>query len=214
MNTMTSCRRPRRVRLCRSRHGIGLVELLIGLAIAASLLTATAVAVDASFKGYQVNQEQAATLQRARVGMNRILTLIRTCESHAIAEDGSSALDDDLRDGPDPVYNAQSIAMYDAAGTLYFFKWNSADQTVTAKVKPAGEDGHEQVLMRGVTAFGVTLKPKQSREARRKYGSGFYDQISYATVTVTLVSPGSGAGGASGHALTISSSAAPRKATW
>ena len=37
------------------RRGVGLIELLIALSISAILLTATAVAVDASFKAYAAN---------------------------------------------------------------------------------------------------------------------------------------------------------------
>src|SRR5215213_6317308 len=69
-------RRPR-------RRGMGLVELMIAMSISASLLSAVAVAVDACFRGYRINQEQAILMQRSRVAQNFICTSIRTTKEHA-----------------------------------------------------------------------------------------------------------------------------------
>src|SRR5262245_35586852 len=65
------------------RRGVGLVELLVALSISAALLTSVAVALDASFKAYSINQQQAQLMQRARLAMNRIVAQIRSTESHA-----------------------------------------------------------------------------------------------------------------------------------
>src|SRR5213595_1529027 len=65
------------------RRGVGLVELLLALSISAILLTATAVAVDASFKAYAANQEESSLLQQGRMALNRMVTSIRTSDSHA-----------------------------------------------------------------------------------------------------------------------------------
>src|SRR4051812_1900667 len=64
------------------RRGATLVEMLIGLAIAAALLTAVAFAMDASTRGYQINQQQSDLTQRARLGLHRMLTTIRAGEGH------------------------------------------------------------------------------------------------------------------------------------
>src|SRR5438270_7831308 len=64
------------------RRGLGLPEMLISLVIAASLLTATAVAIDASSKAYQVNEEQSSLIQRTRLTLNRVTTTIRTNKLH------------------------------------------------------------------------------------------------------------------------------------
>ena len=70
---------PRRIRLCRTaRWGFNLVEMLIALVITAALLTATMVALDASFMAYQATTEEASTHTISRLIMNRMLTLIRT----------------------------------------------------------------------------------------------------------------------------------------
>jgi len=65
------------------RRGVGLIELLIALSISALLLTATAVAVDASFKAYANNQEESSLLQQSRMALNRVVTSIRTSDTHA-----------------------------------------------------------------------------------------------------------------------------------
>lgn len=60
------------------RRGFSLVEVLIALAITASLLTATLVALDASFTAYQSTTEQVSSQSIGRIVMHRALTLIRT----------------------------------------------------------------------------------------------------------------------------------------
>ncbi len=70
---------PRLIRPCRTaRRGFNLVEMLIALVITAALLTATMVALDASFMAYQATTEEASTHTISRLIMNRMLTLIRT----------------------------------------------------------------------------------------------------------------------------------------
>ena len=70
---------PRRIRPYRTaRRGFNLVEMLIALVITAVLLTATMVALDASFMAYQATTEEASTHTISRLIMNRMLTLIRT----------------------------------------------------------------------------------------------------------------------------------------
>ena len=67
------------IRLRRAvRRGFNLVELLIALSITSALLTATMVALDASFMAYQTTTETASTHTIGRLVMHRILTLIRS----------------------------------------------------------------------------------------------------------------------------------------
>lgn len=63
-----------------SRRGFNLVELLIALGITAALLTATLVALNASFSAYQKTTEVASTHTVARLTMNRMMMMIRTGE--------------------------------------------------------------------------------------------------------------------------------------
>ena len=62
--------------------GLSLVEMLISLAITALLLTATMVAIDASFKAYAAAAETASTQTATRMVINRLLTLVRTSTAH------------------------------------------------------------------------------------------------------------------------------------
>jgi prepilin-type N-terminal cleavage/methylation domain-containing protein len=59
-------------------RGFNLIELLIALAITSALLTATLVALNASFMAYQSTTESASTHTIARLLMHRIQALIRT----------------------------------------------------------------------------------------------------------------------------------------
>ena len=54
------------------------MEVLIALAITASLLTATLVALDASVRAYQSTTEEVSTQSIGRIVMHRMLTLLRT----------------------------------------------------------------------------------------------------------------------------------------
>ena len=65
-----------------SRRGVSLVELLIALAISAMLLTATAAAINASFRAYADASEQASAQASTRMVVNRLLTMIRTSTAH------------------------------------------------------------------------------------------------------------------------------------
>ena len=63
----------------RIRRGLGLVELLVSLAIAASLLTAIAVAYAATTDAIRVNDEFFRASQAARVSINHIMAEVRKC---------------------------------------------------------------------------------------------------------------------------------------
>lgn len=59
------------------RRAFSLIELQIALAISALLLTATLVALDTMFKGYEINADSASTNVVTRIAVNRMLALIR-----------------------------------------------------------------------------------------------------------------------------------------
>ncbi|MBO6738391.1 MAG: prepilin-type N-terminal cleavage/methylation domain-containing protein [Phycisphaerales bacterium] len=65
----------------RLRRGFSMVEVLISLAITATLLTATMAALNTSFKSYQVTSEGASTNVVARIVMQRLTAMIRTGDS-------------------------------------------------------------------------------------------------------------------------------------
>jgi len=61
-----------------NRRGFSLVEVLIAIAITSTLLTATLVSLDASFRAYQSTTEEVSSNAIGRIVMHRMLTMIRT----------------------------------------------------------------------------------------------------------------------------------------
>ena len=68
----------------RRRLGLSLVEVLISLAISATLLTAIAASFSASGQVIEANDHVFRATQSARVTMNQIVTEIRRCKSIAV----------------------------------------------------------------------------------------------------------------------------------
>ncbi len=64
----------------RARRGFSVIEMLIALLISGMLLSACLVALDVSFKSYEVTTESASTHVVSRMVMHRALTMIRTGE--------------------------------------------------------------------------------------------------------------------------------------
>lgn len=62
----------------RVAGGFSLVEMLVALAISATLLTATLQAFDASWRGYKHTTESASTHVVSRIVTHRLLSMIRT----------------------------------------------------------------------------------------------------------------------------------------
>ena len=61
-----------------ARRAFSLIEVLIALAISASLLTGALVAFDAMFKRFEIISDSASTNVLSRTVMHRMLTMIRT----------------------------------------------------------------------------------------------------------------------------------------
>lgn len=189
--------------------GVGLVELLISLSIVAALLTATAVATDASFKAYAVNQQQAALMQRARLTMHRILTDIRMQGDH---RPYSSSLLPQFSAGI-IVSDTSGIRTYaepDTGGAerAYFFD----DENNRLIVE---DDGVEHVLLEGVTTFRVSFEPMQSKTSIKT--GGVYDRTRRATVTFTITSGAQTDDFTEFHGeqtVSLSSSVVPRRNVW
>ncbi len=124
----------------RRRRGFNLVELLLALAISATLLTATMVALDASFMAYQSTTEVASTHTISRLTLHRILTLIRTGR--------------DFAPKPlDPVERIKESTFVDfmlpgPAGTIVSVEWDEALEALFISV----DGGIRQLLLEGVIA--------------------------------------------------------------
>ncbi|CAA9445835.1 MAG: hypothetical protein AVDCRST_MAG64-4541 [uncultured Phycisphaerae bacterium] len=183
---------------------MGLVELLIALSITASLLTATAFAVDAAFRAYAVNQEQAVLLSKARVALALMTTHVRTTKLHAPDD---ATLRAQFASGQ--TVTDTGLAMYDADDNLLRFRYDAAAKRLLV-VTPTGT----HTLARGVESFSVTMEPMRSAASVRTGGG--WDLLKRATIQLTVRTTGSTAPGEStgNQTLTLSGSVMPRRNAW
>jgi prepilin-type N-terminal cleavage/methylation domain-containing protein len=131
--------RPRRLRRL-VRRGFNLVELLIALGITATLLTATMVALDASFMAYQNTTEVASTHTISRLALHRMLTLIRTGTEFAPPPDAPH----------ERIKESTFIDFLTPGGEIVSFEWEEADEALYVRVGGPGEPRY--LLLEGVMA--------------------------------------------------------------
>lgn len=118
------------------RRGFNLVELTIALAISAALLTATMVALDASYKAYQATTEEASTHTISRLAIHRMQALIRTGTEF----------------GPFPVNPNDSIVLSDyidfitPEGDLMTIGWDSDTQELYITTNEGGTEATYTLL--------------------------------------------------------------------
>jgi Tfp pilus assembly protein PilE len=193
-------------RIYRRRcSGLGVVELLVSLAIVASLLTAVAVAVDASFKSYAINQSESDLMQRARVTLHRMVATIRATALHAPADTTLAS-----RFAAGEVVECPSIAMFDNDDVETEFTFDAAAKTLSVI-----RDGESHLLLDGVTVFKVKMEPMRSASSV-KTGSG-WDLLKRATIYLTIeTTDRTGLAGESSSSSTISlaDSVMPRRNAW
>lgn len=60
------------------RRGFSVIEMIIAMAISATLFTSLLVSLDAMFKGYEQTTDSASTQVISRIAVNRVLAMIRT----------------------------------------------------------------------------------------------------------------------------------------
>jgi hypothetical protein len=180
-----------------------LVELLFALAICASLLTATAVAVDAAFRAYHVKQEQAVLLGKARVSRASMTTSIRGTKLHAPNDATLRA-----KFALGQMVTDSGLVMYDPNDQLLKYQFDSATKRLLVTI-PTGAF----TLARVVEAFAVTLEPMRSAELI-KTGGG-WDLLRRATMTLTVKAAGAAPGEVTGQqTITLSGSVMPRRNAW
>ncbi|MDY7108793.1 MAG: prepilin-type N-terminal cleavage/methylation domain-containing protein [Planctomycetota bacterium] len=124
-------------RLRRARRGFNLVEMLIALAITAALLSATMVALDASFMAYQSTTEVASTHTIGRLTMHRVLALIRTGVEFTPVP----------ADPRDTIRESDYLDILTPDGEVVSIEWREADEALYVVV-----NGQEALLMEGVVA--------------------------------------------------------------
>ncbi len=161
---VTASDRSRRLRRGH-RRGFNLIELLIALAITAALLSATMMALRASFMAYQSTTEVASTHTISRLVMHRMLALLRTGQDF----------------GPlpltplDSIVDSNYIEFFTSNGQLITLDWVDADDTLYVVL--TDENGLETPypLLEGVTSCNFTLE----------YELGY--KLHRATIDMTIV---------------------------
>ncbi len=147
----------------RSRcQGLSLIELLLALAISALLLTATMLAIDASFVAYGSAAEQASTQSAARMVKHRMLQLIRTSTAHGPLL-------------PDPGSNPPAVLVGNTITSPYMEMIDSQQNLVRVEYRPdtdelwliftpPGGPATEQPILGGVTAATFTLNRRTDEQ--------------------------------------------------
>ena len=177
----------------------------MALAISASLLGATAVAVHASSRAYRINQEQSLLMQRCRLAMNRMLTEIRTSHAHSPLD---SSVIDEFAAGQAVV--DCGIQMYEPDGTFHAYRYDASARRLETQ-----RNGEWHTLLNGVDAFTVTMQPMRSANSL-KTGGG-YDLLQRASITLTVrtTAETSEASETTGRqTVSLSSSVTPRANAW
>lgn len=135
---------------CRRMAGLSLVELLISLAITALLLTATMVAIDASFKAYAAAVETASTQTTSRMVVSRVLTMIRTSTAHGPMEPNPAG-DPPVILTDQNMLESEFIELIDQRGNLVRIEYRPDEQQLWASITPPGGQTVSQPLLGGVT---------------------------------------------------------------
>lgn len=205
------CTKPAHAR--RLRLGVGLVEMLISLAITAALLTATAIALDASFNAYRTNQENGDLTQRARLAMHRMLTEIRSTQGHEPAAADLAS----FRSGT--VIDTTAIRIYTGPhhAIEYRHEGNQIIRQTFARIGGAWTSDDPRVLLDGVAPgnFNITMEPQRSAGSARA-GLNF-DQLRRATIRLTVqhANPQATRSEVVGNqSVTLVSSVVPRRNAW
>jgi hypothetical protein len=149
----------------RRAAGLSIVELLVALTITALLLTATMLAIDASFRAYADAAEQASTQAATRMVTNRLLTLIRTSTAHGpLAADAASNPPVTISGD---IITSHYMELLDPNDNIVRIEYRSATQELWLIRDPGTADALAQPLLAGVTNASFVAK-------RRKDSSGVY----------------------------------------
>ena len=109
----------------RRRRGFSLVEVLIALVITSTLLTATLVALDASFRAYQSTTEEISSNSIGRLVMHRLLTMIRTGSDFGPYPD----------DPRISIIKSDYLEFRTSSGDVVTVLWNRNDESLTYQVQ-------------------------------------------------------------------------------
>jgi len=130
----------------RVRRGFNLVEMLIALAITAALLTATIVALNASFMAYKATTEVASTHAIGRLTMHRLMAMVR--------------ISDEFEPKPTNPLDSEVFSDYmqfrNPNGEVLEVRWDEDSETLFVSI----DYGTEYALLEGV-------KPQYDEDGNR-----------------------------------------------
>ncbi|MBN2512341.1 MAG: type II secretion system protein [Sedimentisphaerales bacterium] len=137
----------------QKKTGFTIVEMLMALVILAMLMTAVAVAFDASVTNFQVNEGISKTMNTARAALLRITTELRTAQGVAV-----------IGTGGDPDNSQCSLIASDGRNITYRY---SADEKIL--YLDDNTSGNSYALCRNVNSvtFNRALVPASSPAAVR-----------------------------------------------
>ncbi len=163
----------RRARLSARRRGLSLIELLLSLAISAMLLTATMVAIDASFQSYAVAAESASAQSASRMITHRLLHLIRTSTAHGpllpraaqtIDIGGGQSIEVAAATLNGNTITSPDVELVDARGNLVRIVHDAVRQQLWILTTPPAGAMNAQPLVGGVSAAQFVLVRRRNND--------------------------------------------------
>lgn len=144
---------PHRARRPFHRRGLSLVEMLVSLAITAVLLTATMVAIDASFRAYAAATETASRQTSMRLVVNRLMTLVRTSTAHGpLQASGDATWPVTFSESDSDTLESHYLELIDARGNFVRIEYHEDDEQVRVITEPyGGGSPSDEPLIGGVT---------------------------------------------------------------
>jgi len=156
--------------------GLSIVEMLMALAITAMLLTATMVAIDASFRAYAAAAESASTQTATRLVLNRLLTLVRTSVAHGPLEPDAKSAWDPAR--PDTLQSSY-LTLLDAKGRLVTVEYDQPNERLMATFTLPDGTSQTQPMLGGVTDAQFFI--------HRRLDASFVWVLERASIDLTVV---------------------------
>jgi len=124
----------------QKRRAFSLIEVLVALAITASLLVTVMVALDASFRAYRSTTESASRHTIARLTMHRMLALIRT---------GSQFGPFPVNVITTPIITSDYLEFLSSAGEVLRIEYRPDDEAFFVIQDPGGPNETESLLISG-----------------------------------------------------------------
>jgi prepilin-type N-terminal cleavage/methylation domain-containing protein len=181
--------------LSRQRRGLALTEVLICVAIAAMLLTATGLAFHASINSYRDNTDRNLLVAEGRIAMRQLITDIRQGDSHVPYESAAASsfthqgltidntgivIQKRHPDSDDPSINPTSSSTW----VLVTWRFDSANRNVIRE-RTANGTTTTTMTAKFVQDFTIHMEPARSPDNVRA-GNTDFDLLLRAVVNMTL----------------------------